>query len=383
MTTTFDAVVVGAGVFGVWTAHELQRSGQRVALVDQYGPSSARSSSGDESRIIRMGYGPDEVYTRFSMRSLTMWKALFKAHGHQLFHETGVLWMGRNHDIRFDASVETLARVGVPHELLDRAELERRYPQIELGDIVAAVLEPQSGALMARRAVAAVAQAFVAAGGTLLNEAAAPPPEKGRLDALSLRSSGRISAGTFMFACGSWLPKILPQAMASRIFPTRQEVFYLGPPPGDARFAPPLMPTWLDQGSLFYGIPDLETRGFKVASDLHGIRVDPDTQERVASQDGIALMRAFIAGRFPALASAPVVESRVCQYENSWNGDFVIDRHPASDNVYIAGGGSGHGFKHGPAVGEYAAALMLGTLAHAEPRFAWSATRTEQQRAVY
>lgn len=379
----FDAVVVGSGVFGAWTAYELQRAGQRVALVDQYGPSSARSSSGDETRIIRMGYGPDEIYTRFSMRSLEMWKALFAKTGQNLFHETGVLWMGRSSDLRVDASVDTLTRAGVPHEILDRDELERRFPQIRLGDIVEGVLEPRSGALMARRSVALVVETFVAAGGQLLREAVVAPPEKGRLAQIETRSGRRLSAGSFVFACGSWLPKVVPGALKDRIFPTRQEVFYLGPPPGDSRFAAPQLPTWLDQGALYYGIPDIETRGFKIASDHHGVPVDPDTQHRVAEETGIAGMRAFLAERFPDLANAPIVESRVCQYENTWNGDFVIDRHPGSDNVFVAGGGSGHGFKHGPAVGEYTAALVLGALSRIEPRFSLASKENTQKRAVY
>src|SRR5947209_9922843 len=109
-----------------------------------------------------------------------------------------------------------------------------------------------------------------------------------------------------------------------------------------------------------YGYPDLDTRGFKVAFDLHGPEFDPDTGDRFPSPQKSEGARAYVAERFPGLAKSPIVGSRVCQYENTSNGDVVIDRHPAFDNVWICGGGSGHGFKHGPAVGEYTAARVLG-----------------------
>jgi glycine/D-amino acid oxidase-like deaminating enzyme len=195
-------------------------------------------------------------------------------------------------------------------------------------------------------------------------------------------SGDSVRAGAFVFACGPWLGKVLPDVLGGRIFPTRQEVYYFGVPEGDRRFAPPAMPTWLDFESDYYGLPDLESRGFKVACDRHGDPIDPDTAERTPSAFDLARAREFLAHRFPALARAPLVGAEVCQYENTSNGDFVIDRHPAFDNVWIAGGGSGHGFKNGPAVGELVAERVLsgGT---ADPRFSLAAKRTEKRREVH
>src|SRR6185503_8977561 len=131
-----DVAVVGSGVFGSWTAWHLQRAGQSVALLDAYGPASSRASSGGETRILRMGYGPDELYTRWAWRSLEQWKALSARAGEAtLFHETGVLWMAHEYDPRSRATLDTLARVGVPHERLDRASLDARWPQIDFGDV--------------------------------------------------------------------------------------------------------------------------------------------------------------------------------------------------------------------------------------------------------
>jgi len=129
-------------------------------------------------------------------------------------------------------------------------------------------------------------------------------------------------------------------------------------------------------------MPDLESRGFKIANDRHGEAVDPDTQSRLPSAEGIATARKYLARRFPALKDAPVVETRVCQYENTSNGDFLIDRHPAFENVWLVGGGSGHGFKHGPSLGEYVAARVKqgGPI---EPRFSLETKQTIKKRAVF
>ena len=129
-------------------------------------------------------------------------------------------------------------------------------------------------------------------------------------------------------------------------------------------------------------MPEIEARGLKLARDAHGERVDPDTQSRLVSPVGVEWARSFVARRFPALADALIVETRVCQYENTSNGDFLIDRHPELSNVWLAGGGSGHGFKHGPAFGEYLAGQMSGQRAP-EPRFSLASKATQQQRAVF
>jgi sarcosine oxidase len=142
------------------------------------------------------------------------------------------------------------------------------------------------------------------------------------------------------------------------------------------------LPTWLFQGEQIYGMPDLESRGLKIAVDRHGERVDPDTQLRVASAEGAVEARRFVEQRFPALRGAPITETRVCQYENTWNGDFLIDRHPEMENVWFVGGGSGHGFKHGPAVGEYLAGRILGGVTE-ETRFSLASKETVQRRAVF
>lgn len=380
-TKTFDIAVVGAGVFGAWCAWHLARGGQRVLLLDEYGPGNSRASSGGETRIIRMGYGADEIYTRFAQRSLSLWKSFCSTTGFPLFQETGVLWLAGADDSRVRQTMATLRKYGVPFEEMDLAALERRYPQILFDRVTGGFLEPRSGVLFARRAAAAVAQDAVRLGAEFRVAHVETPNVSGRLNALKC-SSGEIAAGQFVFACGAWLGKVFPEVLGQKIFPTRQEVFFFGVPPGDERFAPPALPTWLFQEDEYYGMPDLECRGLKIALDRHGESVDPDTQSRLATSAEAEAVRKYVASRFPALRGAPVVEARVCQYENTSNGDFLIDRHPEMENVWLVGGGSGHGFKHGPAVGEYLARQMLGG-ANPEPRFSLATKAAVQHRTVF
>lgn len=378
----YDVAVIGAGVFGAWTAWHLTKRGLRVALIEAYGPAHSRASSGGESRIIRMGYGADELYTRWSQKSLTQWKEFFAATRQSLFVETGVLWMGSDEDKRLEQTSTTLKRCGVEFEELDRSTLEKRYPQIALGGIKRGILEPKSGVLMARRAVAAVVEDAVRLGAEYRCAQAMNPRGTGRVEHITTSRGERISAREFVFACGPWLGKVFSDVLGSRIFPSRQEVFFLGIPAGDRRFAPPALPTWLFQEDLVYGMPDIEGRGLKIAFDEHGKRVDPDTQSRIVSPAMTEAVKKYVERRFPALKDAPIVETRVCQYENTSSGDFLIDPHPEMENVWFVGGGSGHGFKHGPAVGEYVTARLFDG-AEAEARFSLETKATAQRRAVY
>jgi sarcosine oxidase len=381
---SYDFAIVGAGVFGAWTAHFLRRSGASVLLLDAYGPANSRASSGGETRVIRMGYGPDELYTRWAMRSLPQWHELAQRTGREVFHKTGVLWLSNEADLYLKSVPSVLAQAAVEHEELHAEEIARRWPQLRFHDVTYGILEPTSGLLLARAAVQALVKDLAASGVDYAQLAVETPRGDGKLTEIQTGSGESIAAGTFVFCCGPWLPKIFPGLLSDRIFPTRQEVFFLGTPSGTADFCPPNMPVWLHRThpGLPYALPDIEGRGFKIAFDTHGERFDPDTGMRVVAQSSIDHLREYLRQYIPALENAPVVETRVCQYENTWNGDFLVDRHPDFENVWIAGGGSGHGFKHGPALGEYLSARILQD-APAEPRFLLAAKQTAQKRAVY
>jgi sarcosine oxidase len=379
---SYDVVVIGAGVFGAWTAWHLARRGRKVLLVDAHGPAHSRASSGGESRIIRMSYGADELYTRWAQRSLVQWKGLFAATHQPLFEETGVLWLAGEDTSRLQQSAATLTKCAIPFEELDPVALEQRYPQINFADVRAGILEPQSGVLLARRAVACVvADARQLGVKYHLRPIMAPKPNH-RLRTVVSSNGESITAEQFVFACGPWLGKIFPEVLGEKIFPTRQEVFYFGTPAGDEQHRAPALPTWLFQADEVYGMPDIEDRGLKLACDHHGGLVDPDTQSRMASAEGVEWAKQYIARRFPAMRDAPLVETRVCQYENTSSGDFLIDRHPEMENVWLAGGGSGHGFKHGPAFGEYLAGQLIEG-DNVESRFSLATKQTAQQRAIF
>lgn len=377
----YDVAVIGAGVFGAWTASHLARAGQRVILVDAYGPANNRASSGGESRVIRMGYGRDEIYTRWAIRSLVQWQEFFREAGEELFHRTGVLWLATKHDSYVAATLETLTSAGVKTEKLSQNDLHKRFPQIASDDLAWGLYEPDSGVLMARRAVQSVVREALKLGVDYLQAAVAAPAGGSPVDGVTTADGEAIRAGVFVFACGPWLPKVFPAVLGTRIFPTRQEVFFFGAPAGDTRFRPPAFPVWLTLGEV-YGLPDLENRGVKIALDRHGSATDPDSAERTPNREALAETRDYVARRFPGLRNAPLLESRVCQYENTSNGDFLIDRHPEFANVWLVGGGSGHGFKHGPALGEYVATRILEGGA-VDPRFSLASKAIFQNRSIF
>jgi glycine/D-amino acid oxidase-like deaminating enzyme len=384
---TYDVAVVGAGVFGAWATLHLSRAGALVALIDAYGPANSRASSGGESRLMRLGYGRDEIYTRSAQRSLKLWQDFFSGPDQKpelasLFQQTGVLWLAHETDPYCEATLVTLQSVGVPYQRLDRDDIALRFPQLELGPIAWGILEPFSGVIMGRRAVQAVVSAARTLGVTYVRDAFSAPTDGGQLTSITTQSGREIRARNFVFACGPWLPKLFPHLLGELIQVTRQEVFFFGPPPGNDSFSKDGLPPWIDFNDFAYAIPDLEQRGFKIAIDAHGPEFDPDNGERVTSARGLTAVRAYLAKRLPRMADAPVTETRVCQYENTSNGDFLIDRHPDFDNLWLVGGGSGHGFKHGPAIGEYVARL-LSREGRIEPRYTLVNKARVQQRTVY
>ena len=382
MTKPFDFAIIGAGVFGAWTAYCLRQKGARVALLDAYGPANSRASSSGETRIIRMGYGPDELYTEWAKRSLPAWRELFERTGSDLFRPTGVLWLTDRNDPYLRQLEETLSRHSVAAEKLTPREIRRRYPQLAFEEDTAGILEPESGVLLARQSVQLVVKEACRSGVEFYYSAVSAPHS--RSQSIMMGAGESISAGTFVFACGPWLPRLFPGLLQSVIQPSRQEVFFLGAPAGSQEFRAGIMPVWLHHNhpDRPYILPDIDQRGVKIALDRHGAAIDPDTDSRLVGDESVKKIRTYIAEHMPALGDAPVLETRVCQYENTANGDFVIDRHPEMENVWIAGGGSGHGFKHGPAVGEYVAGRILNN-APEEPRFLLRNQPVMRKREVF
>jgi glycine/D-amino acid oxidase-like deaminating enzyme len=367
--------VVGAGAFGGWTALHLLEGGARVTLVDAWGPGNSRASSGGETRVMRGTYGPNQPYTEMAARALKLWARYERRWKRRFLHRTGVLWMAARGDDAFErGSIEMLRRAKIRYEELSTAAMKKRWPQINFADVVWGIHEPDCGYLDARDSCRAVVDAFVEQGGKYLQQAVLPeglesPPQR----ELVLSDGAKLKADYHVFACGPWLGKMFPQAIGNLLRPTKQDVFFFGAPAGDHRFDSEHLPVWGDHVDRFlYGIPGSGRRGFKVADDTRGPAFDPTSGERVVNQELLREVREYLAFRFPALKDAPLVESRVCQYEETPDGHFIMDRHPRMECAWLLGGGSGHGFKHGPAVGEMMADLIL---KEREPGETWRLSR--------
>jgi sarcosine oxidase len=375
--------VIGAGVFGAWCAKFLADAGHSVTLVEAYGPANARASSADHSRVIRAGYGADEIYSRWATQSLRDWQWLAAATNQTLLARTGALFLGEPGSAYVRDTHRTLTALGINAEWLEPSEIARRYPQIAVDGLGACVYEAQAGVIRARAAVQAlVAHLMANQRVSLLTARVAAIDEQRATIEVRTIAGAVLAADAFVFACGPWLPRLFPQTLGGRIRPTRQEVLFFGTPAGDVSFSASRLPVWIDFTAGLYGIADLDARGFKVGIDRHGPLVDPDTLERVVTHDIVDQTRAWIARRFPDLHDAPLLDAHVCQYENTSSGDFVIDRHPAWSTCWIVGGGSGHGFKHGPAVGRHVAELIAGQ-SDVQERFRLDTKSTAAARVVY
>jgi monomeric sarcosine oxidase len=363
LSPTPTIAVIGAGAFGGWTALYLLRHGARVTLVDAWGPGNSRASSGGETRILRATYGPKPQYVCMAARALQLWKENESRWNQKLFHPAGMLWMAGAGDAFEQASLPLLREAGVAFDELTSAAARQRFPQINFESVNWCIWERNAGFLPARRNCRTVVEHFVAEGGTYRESSAAPGAIPGNeMRPLTLSGGTSLTADYYVFACGPWLGKLFPDVIGNLIRPTRQELFFFGVPAGSSQYSEAHMPAWIDHslGPIWYGIPAHDGRGFKAGDDTRGAPFDPTSGDRTPSADAARAVRAYVEFRFPGLKGAPVVETRVCQYEQTPDENFIIDRHPAAANVWFLGGGSGHGYKHGPAIGELMAQLLLG-----------------------
>lgn len=355
-----NVVVVGAGVFGGWTALMLRRAGAQVTLVDAWGPGHARASSSGETRVIRGTYGGRAVYTTMAARAMRLWTDHDARTNRTFFHRTGAMWIFSGDESFGQASLEPMKAAGLPVEWLEPAQAAARWPHVSFEGVTKVLWEPEAGYALARRACEHVVETFVAEGGTYRVGQVTRVETDGASPAVRLEDGDTLRADRVVCACGPWMGQLFPDVVGQRIRPSRQESFYFGTPAGDTRWLPPRMPVWLDyRAHLYYGIPGNASRGFKVADDTYGPTFDPTNGDRAHTPEMLAEARAFLRLRFPALADAPLLGSEVCQYELTSDSHFLVDRHPASSRVWLVGGGSGHGFKMGPAMGEYVARLVL------------------------
>lgn len=349
-------VVVGAGAFGGWTALHLLRKGARVTLLDQYGPGNSRASSGGETRITRAAYA-DRIYADLTVRALQIWKESERKWNRRIFFPCGVIRLQGKANADATKFLEVLKASGVKHAQIPAREAAAKFPQFDFRGIDFVLHEPEHGMLRAREGCRVVQEAFVAEGGVFEQRV--------------IRPSDKIDADAVVWACGPWLGKLFPDVIGANIKPTRQEIFFFGFPPGETMYQETRMPCWIDDSRAdlhYYGTPGNDWRGFKIGDDAYGPVIDPETMDRRVSEQQLQAVREYMKMRFPKMASAPLIETRVCQYEVTPDAHLVMDRHPKDSKHWLLGGGSGHGYKLGAAVGERMAEMVLGKRA-VEPMF--------------
>jgi glycine/D-amino acid oxidase-like deaminating enzyme len=347
-----EVVIVGAGVFGASLAWRLARAGDAVTLVDQFEPGDRRATSGGETRLIRCSHGADADYTAMARAARGLWRELEAETGEDLLLECGVVWFAHREDGWEGASARTLAAQGIPAERLDPAAAARRFPSLGTGDLAFALWEPEAGALRAARAVRALAAAAAAHGARVVRGRARPDGA-----AAVLEDGSRLEGDAVVWACGGWLGELFPEHVRLRV--TLQELLLLDGGPAWAADGPDGVPGWVDYDRAMYGSGDVDGLGAKVALDVEGPPLHPDAP-LPAGGDTEPAVRAYLDERFPSLAHAPVKEVRCCRYELSADSHFLAAPLPEQPGAWLLGGGSGHGFKHGPAMAERFAAALRG-----------------------
>ncbi len=391
-------VVIGAGAWGGWTAYHLRARGARVTLIDAYGAGNSRSTSGDETRGVRSSYGDravGELWTPWARSALERWR-LFEAEWGpvfktRFFHETGDVIMRAADEPFIKNTIDLWTANGVKHEVINGAEVRKRWPVIGADDITIAITEPDAGVVRARASTQAVAAIGQSMGVKLvIGRAHLGAIRNGQLDGVVMDDGTTIRGDAYVFACGPWLKKLFPVLLENRMRVPLGYVCYFGVPEGDTRFTYPNLPSFNFPGVTGWPVLPVDARGFRVrgaiapaappvppvvagaavapaksvvappATPVDPLQGDPDTSTRWASQERIDGSRRFVALRFPTLANAPLIETRSCHYESSVNQNFIIDRLPDARNAWIAGVGQAEGFKFGPVVGDYVAQRVLG-----------------------
>jgi sarcosine oxidase len=345
------AIVIGAGVFGASAVDRLARDGWEITLVDCLEPGHPRSESGGETRLIRCSHGPDAFYTGSARRSLDLWREL----GENVLVERGVVWFARREGGWEADSEQVLREAEIPVERLEPAQANRFFPSLAVDDLAFVLHEPEAGVLKASEGVRALVRRARNAGARLELARARPIGSAVDLD------GQRLEGDAVIWACGAWLARLFPDLVDLRV--TFQQLSLFDAPP-DWRG-----PGWVDFDAAAYGHALVEPFGFKAASDLDGPDIDPDERALDAGENAVAAGRAYLAHRFPDLAGARVASAPGCHYSSTADGQFIFAPHPEHERTWLLGGGSGHGFKHGPAMAEHVAAVLAGR-AEPEPRFA-------------
>ena len=384
---THDVVVVGGGVMGAWTAIMARKRGASVVLADQFPVAHERGSSHGDGRIYRMAYIED-IYVDMMLRSLPLWRELEAFAGHQLMAQTGGLQFAAVGEGRLEDQTATYLRRNIEHERLTAPQSNERFPQIELGSQDEALYQPDFGVLFASKCISAAwcyAEALGVQTVTPFRATAVRPASNmGATLLIEGADAAPLRARSVVLAPGAWISSLASSLLGLSI-PTRvsaETVCYYKPrvtSTVDHSFRS--MPCFIPEcdnaiGNFgYYGLPMIDIPGIKCSAHYCGPEVHPDRRplsaggrtaiDAVAEQAAAARVAAvidstsrFIASRFPHVEHEPFM-TQSCLYTTTPDHDYILSTVPNQPKIVLAGGGSGHGFKMGPAIGEGAAALAL------------------------
>lgn len=356
----YDAVVVGLGVYGSAVLDALAARGVRALGVDRFAPPHDRGSSHGATRIIRQAYFEDPAYVPLVLRAYTLWDELAAETGRRLLVRTGGLMVGPRHGTVVEGSARSARQHGLAHELLDAAEVVRRFPQLRLREGEVALYEPHAGVLAAEPCIEALLWRAQRRGAQVLFGTAVRSFRRSGGAVRVEADDGAWEATWLVLAAGPWLPQLVPE-LRSVLWVERQVPCWF-PPRDPDLFAPGRMPVFiLERGQgdpPLYGVPPLQGEGVKVAFHHGGGRVDPDGVAREVTPAELEPLRAEVAGRLPGLVPEPL-RATVCLYTNAPDEHFLLGPHPEAHGVFIVSCCSGHGFKFAPAVGEAVADWLL------------------------
>ena len=363
MTDTFDAIVLGAGAMGSAAAYYLSRRRKKVLLLEQFEVDHRRGSSYGYSRIIRYSYDFPE-YVELAKDTYPLWFALEDELGEQLVVKTGGIDFGPATDDTLSASIESVRVSGINHELLDPAEAERRFPQFRFNDDFQVLYQPDSGYVRASKAVLGHIE-LAKRHGAVVKENAPVIEISMESDSVLVKTADEsYSAGVLVVAAGSWAKSLLSQTgIDLPLTPLRCQLNFVQTN-GNNDFEAENCPVWIARvRGLFqealYGIPSHHGTGFKVA--FHGgPPIDhPSGVDYTPDPENFAEVQAFMRAHIPAIADEPLKESRICLYTQTPDEHFIVDKHPAHDQVVIGAGFSGHGFKFSTIIGKMLSDIAL------------------------
>jgi sarcosine oxidase len=356
----YDVIVIGLGGMGSAAAYHLAARGQRVLGLEKFTPAHDKGSSHGGSRIIRQSYFEDPAYVPLLLRAYELWEQLANDTGLEVYRLTGGLFIGAPDAMTVAGSQRASQVWDLPHEMLDADEIRRRFPTLSPypGDI--ALYEAKAGFARPEMTVAAHINLAETAGADLhFGEPVIEWSETaGGVSVTTAR--GTYTAGQVVICPGAWAPALLAE-FSIPITVERQVLYWFDPRGGTTPFEE--HPIWIHEdstGMQAYGFPAIDGPGggVKVAFFRKGVVCTPETIDRTVREGEISEMRDRVARVVPAL-DGPCLHSATCMYSNTPDEHFVIARHPDSENITVACGFSGHGFKFVPVVGEILADLAI------------------------